>query len=192
MQPSKVLIVTAHPSSQGFTHKIAAAFAEGAREKGKTVEILDLYQTNLKQEFLLFEEKSDLTRADPIRSAIQNKIHESDELVFIHPLWWMSMPAIMKNFIDINLSSRFAFRYIKGWPLGLLHGKKGHVFITCDGSMFWYFFMALPFRTIWHWGILRFCGVKMVTFKVLDRKIFRNDSYLGKFLAMAKKRGGKY
>lgn len=192
MQLSKVLIITAHPSSQGFTHKIAAAFADGARGKGKTVEILDLYQTNLKQDFLSFEEKSDLTRADPIRTAIQNKINESNELVFVHPMWWMSMPAIMKNFIDINLSSRFAFRYIKGWPLGLLTGKKGHVFITCDGNIWLYYLMALPFRTIWHYGILRFCGVKMVTFKVLGSKIFRDEAYLAKFLKMAKKRGGKY
>ena len=184
----KVLIVTAHPSSKGFTHRIAAAFSEGAKEVGKEVEIIDLYKTNLKQDFLSYEEKSDMAKADPIRTAIQQKIAESHELVFIHPLWWMSMPAIMKNFIDINISAKFAFYYKNGWPVGMLKGKKGHVFITCDGRMWMYWLMAVPFRTIWNLGILRFCGVKPATFKVLHEKYRRDETYLQKFLDMVKGR----
>ena len=191
MQP-KVLIITAHPSSKGFTHRIADAFAQGAREAGKEVEIIDLYKTNLKQDFLTFEDKSDMAKADPIRSAIQAKIQAASELVFVHPLWWMGTPAIMKNFIDINISSQFAFRYVKGWPVGLLKGKKGHVFITCDGRMWLYWLMAVPFRTIWSLGILRFCGIKPVTFKVLHEKYRRTEEYMNKFLEMVKGRGKKY
>jgi NAD(P)H dehydrogenase (quinone) len=189
MEHTKVLIITAHPSSQGFTHKIAAAFAEGARKVGKDVEIIDLYKTNLKQDFFTFEEKSDMVKADPIRTAIQSKIRDASELVFIHPLWWMGMPAIMKNFIDINVASQFAFRYVKGWPVGLLKGKKGHVFITCDGRMWLYWLMAMPFRIIWNFGILRFCGVKPVTFKVLSEKYKRSEEYLNIFLEMVRRRG---
>ena len=189
MEHTKVLIITAHPSSKGFTHRIAASFSEGAKEAGKTVEIIDLYKTNLRQDYLSFEEKSDMSKADPVRSAIQTKIAEAHELVFIHPLWWMSMPAIMKNFIDINISAHFAFYYKNGWPVGMLKGKKGHVFITCDGRMWLYWLMAVPFRTIWSFGILRFCGVKPVTFKVLHEKYKRDETYLQKFLNMVKGRG---
>lgn len=189
MQSSKVLIITAHPSSRGFTHRIAASFAEGAREVGKQVEIIDLYKTNLRQDFLSYEEKSDMAKADPVRTAIQQKITEANELVFIHPLWWMGMPAIMKNFIDINISAKFAFYYKNGWPVGMLKGKKGHVFITRDGRMWLYWLLAVPFRTIWTVGILRFCGVKPTTFKVLHEKYRRNEIYLQKFLDMVKGRG---
>ena len=44
-----VLIITAHPSSKGFTHKIAESFKTGAEASGKTVEILDLYKTDLQK-----------------------------------------------------------------------------------------------------------------------------------------------
>lgn len=191
MQP-KVLIITAHPSSKGFTHRIADAFAQGAKEAGKQVEIIDLYKTNLKQDFMSYEERSDMAKADPIRTAIQQKITEASELVFVHPLWWMGMPAIMKNFIDINISAKFAFYYKNGWPVGMLKGKKGHVFITCDGRMWLYWLMVVPFRTIWNLGILRFCGVKPATFKVLHEKYRRSEAYMNAFLEKVKSRGKRY
>mgnify|MGYP001614053337 CR=1 FL=1 len=82
MQP-KVLIITAHPSSHGFTHRIADAFAQGARESGKDVEIIDLYKTNLRQDFYAYEEKSDMMKADPVKNAIQQKIQEANPHEFL-------------------------------------------------------------------------------------------------------------
>ncbi len=43
------LIITAHPSSKGFTHIIAASFAKGLESNTNTFEILDLYQTEFQQ-----------------------------------------------------------------------------------------------------------------------------------------------
>ena len=37
------LIITAHPSSHGFTHAIARRYAEARTKLGHTSEILDLY-----------------------------------------------------------------------------------------------------------------------------------------------------
>jgi NAD(P)H dehydrogenase (quinone) len=42
------LIITAHPSSQGFTHAIAETYKEAKEKNGHTVEILNLYTTELK------------------------------------------------------------------------------------------------------------------------------------------------
>ena len=103
----KTLIVTAHPSSTGFTHAIAGVIKTEREKSGVEVEILDLYKTDLKQDFLRFENIRELP-SDPVKDAIQAKITEADELVFVHPVWWVSMPAIMKNFLDQNFTSRFA------------------------------------------------------------------------------------
>lgn len=195
----KTLIVTAHPSSKGFTHEIAEAYKRGreakANELGQagesSVEILDLYKTDLKQDFLRYEERSDMAKPDPVREAMQAKITGADNIAIIHPMWWVSPPAIMKNFIDVNFAAHFAFRYINGKPVGLLTGKTAAVFITCDGPRWLYWLIAMPFRTIWIHGILQYCGLKVKSFTWLDRKMFRTDDEKAKFLTKVEKIGRK-
>ena len=94
------LIITAHPSSQGFTHAIAQKYKETKEKNGHSVEVLNLYTTELKIGYLNFEEKSDMKKPDAIRDAIQAKITAADELVFVFPVWHVNMPAILKNFFD--------------------------------------------------------------------------------------------
>lgn len=186
----KSLIITAHPSSKGFTHRIAEAYKAGAESSGVTVEILDLYKENPKQGFLTFENVKDPT-IDPLRDSYQNKIREADNIVFIHPLWWGAMPAILKNFIDINISSGFAFRYIKGKPVGLLKGKTASVYITCDGSIWLYRFLGLPFKTTWSVIVLYVCGLKIRKIKIFDKKYKKTEPELLAILENVKKDGKK-
>lgn len=186
----KALIITAHPSTNGFTHKIAEAYKHGLEKAGGEAEILDLYKTNLKQDFLRFESVREIA-TDSVRLEIQAKITEADELVFIHPLWWLGPPAIMKNFLDQNISARFAFKYVKGKRVGLLKGKSASVFITCDGSMFLYTLLAQPFRITWQLAVIFYCGMKNRTFKVFDKKTWRSDKDQAKFLEKVEKIGAK-
>ena len=184
------LIVTAHPSSKGFTHQIAEAYKRGREAKAtalgiaseSSIEILDLYKTDIKQDFLRYEEKTDLAVPDPAREVMQAKITAADNIVFIHPMWWVAPPAIMKNFIDVNFAGRFAFRYVNGSPVGLLKGKTAAVFITCDGPIWLYWLIAMPFRTIWIHAILQYCGLKVKAFKVFDRKLFKSEEQQKAFL----------
>ncbi len=190
---SHTLIITAHPSSQGFTHNIAEAFKSGKLEKDaqNTVEILDLYKTDLQMGFLSYEEKSDMAKPNPVREKLQAKITAATDIVFIHPLWWMGAPAIMKNFLDNVMSAHFAFKYENGKPIGLLKGKNAHVFITCDGSAWLYRLLFVPFRTIWQLGVLGFCGLTVKTYSLFDKKFMRTEgektTYLEKVKDFAKR-----
>lgn len=188
----KTLIVTAHPSSKGFTHQIAEAYKKGRESKGHTVEILDLYKTDLKQDFLKFEDiREDLAKPDSVRDQMRAKITEADDIVFCHPLWWVGMPAILKNYIDVNFGARFAYRYVNGRPVGLLKGKTSSVFITCDGSLWMYRIMSMPFKVIWKYPILLLCGFKVRSFEVFDKKLFRTESEQKSFLEKVEKLGAK-
>ena len=186
----KSLVITANPSSQGFTHQIANAYKKGVESVGGEVEILDLYKTDLKQGFLDFESVRDIP-VDSVRTEIQKKITDADEIVFVHPLWWMGPPAILKNFLDQNLSARFAFQYIDGKLHGLLKGKTACIFITCDGSFWLYLLMALPFWSIWKFATIEYCGMKLRSFKVLDKKTWRSQAKLDQFLKKAESIGAK-
>ncbi len=161
----KTLIVTAHPSSQGFTHAIAGVIKEEREKKSGEVEILDLYKTEHKQDFLRFENIKELPK-DPVRDAIQAKISGSDEIIFIHPVWWISMPAIMKNFLDQNLTSHFAYQYINGKRHGLLRGKTTRVYVTCDMPLWLYALLGFPFVPTWVVGVLIYCGLEVKNFSI--------------------------
>ena len=161
----KSLIITAHPSKFGFTHKIAAAYGAAKIENGDQSEILDLYANENRQDFLIFEDIKRMSQ-DPTVERMQNKIAAADELVFIFPLWWYGEPAVMKNFWDKNFTARWAYHYVKGKPVGLLNGKTARVFFTSDGPWYYQWFLLQPVRNIWWLTRLRFCGIKMKSFTV--------------------------
>jgi putative NADPH-quinone reductase len=186
----KILIITAHPSSHGFTHQIAKAFSESALTKGHEVELVDLYKTDLQIPFLRFEEKSDMKNLSSEVLSMQQKIAWSTDMVFVHPLWWMGMPAIMKNFFDNVLTPGFAYKYIDGKKKALLKDKNAHVFFTCDGNMWWMkaaFFLMSPSKMFWGMGLLYFCGIRHKTLKLFDRKFLRTEAEQGKFLENVRK-----
>lgn len=181
----KTLIVTSHPSSAGFTHAIAGVIKEEREKKGAEVEIFDLYKTDLKQDFLRFENIRELA-ADPVRTAIQAKITEANEIIFIHPVWWISMPAIMKNFLDQNLTSHFAYQYIDGKRHGLLKGKTTRVYVTCDMSIWLYALLGFPFVPTWVVGVLIYCGLEVKNFSIFRMMGNRTPQGLQKHLARVK------
>jgi len=185
----KSLIIKAHPSTKGYTHRIAEAYKEGANTAGVEVEIIDLYKEP-RQDFLTFENIKEQA-ADPLRDSYQKKILEADDIVFIHPLWWGASPAILKNFIDCNFAGGFAFRYVKGRPVGLLKGRTASVYVTCDGPLWLYVLLGLPFRIIWSVIFLRVCGLKVRKISVLDKKFRRTEIELSSFLEKVKRSASK-
>ncbi len=159
------LIITAHPSSMGFTHSIAHAYKENAEIEGRDVEILDLYATDLKQDFLRFEKMSDIGKNE-ITQKMQQKIEWAEELVFVFPVWWADAPAILKNWIDCNFTTGFAFKYINGKPVGLLKNKTARIFATSGAPSFVYGLFPLPYKILWGMLRLGFCGITTTYLKV--------------------------
>lgn len=166
------LIITAHPSSHGFTHAIAQRYREAKEKNGHTVEILDLYKTELKMGYLSFEEKSDMKKPDATRDAIQAKITAADELVFVFPIWHVNMPAILKNFFDTIFTGGFAYQYTKWtfiFPQKLLTGKTARVFCTCDAFSILYWFLGNPLFMILRFGVLGWCGIRLKSYTNFGR-----------------------
>lgn len=169
-----ILIITAHPSSKGHTHIIANTYKDASEAKGYKVEILDLYREENFLPYLKFEDiKSYEKHPNVLR--FQEMITNSNEVVFIHPLWWGGTPAIMKNFLDQVITAGFAFSWAGGKLNKLLGGRSSKVFITCGGSMLLYrLFIFPPFWAIWKFFTIEYCGMKLVDFLVCDKMAIRD------------------
>lgn len=189
----KTLIITAHPASNGYTHEIAGAIKDRREKRGEIVEILDLYKTDLNQNFLRFENPQEMKLPNETRDRIQLKMKEANEIIVIHPLWWFGPPAIMKNFLDNNITSPFAFHYDKGKRIPHLTDKTGRIYITCDGLTWIYYLLGLPFVMNWVFGIFIFCGIKARSFDLMCMMCMKTDmEKRKKKLAWLAKRSDRY
>lgn len=186
-----ILIVTAHPSSKGDTHTIANTYAENRRAKGHVVEIVDLYAKEYQVDYLRFENIRECEKSK-VQLKFQEQMTWAHEIVVVHPVWWSSVPAIMKNWIDLTIWPGCAYKYSpEGKVLKLFQGKRAKVFATCGGPS-WYYYLpfVLPLETFWNTCVFGFCGIDLIDFRVcgyLDKwKGEKREKHLAKFIESIK------
>ncbi len=178
-----ILIVVAHPKEDSFSFAMANRYKEV--NKKESVEMLDLYRDKQQQSFFAYDKSSnDIEITDSVKY-YQDKISKADEIVFIFPYWWGSMPAILKNFFDWNLARGFAFEYKNSRPVGLLNGKKVKIFTTTGAPYFIYMLSGANRRlkNMFKKQIVEFCGMKLEAFNIfggVDTKNKNVDRILNK------------
>lgn len=129
---SKLLYIKANAKPEGAsrTFKISDKFIEEYKKSHPNDEIitLDLYKENinfLKENDIntVFGPKNEESKNHPIlKYAYQ--FAEADKLVVAAPLWNLSIPAILKAYIDYVSVTGITFKYTAEGAVGLLQGKK--------------------------------------------------------------------
>lgn len=115
-------IIYAHPYEKSFNHAILERVQELLKEKGEQYRLIDLYQDGFnpvytKEELALFNKGEAL---DPLVKQYQEVLVNTRRLIFIFPIWWASMPAIVKGYLDKVLLKTFAYIEKPTGPSGLL------------------------------------------------------------------------
>jgi len=129
------LVVVAHPAAHSFTMALASTYAAELEQLGHRQVTYDLYRMAFNP-VLSAQELVPITADHAASSDVakaQEDIRGADVLTLIYPLWWMSMPAIMKGYIDRVFARGFAYESKDGIVRGLLTGKKA-VLITVSGA----------------------------------------------------------
>ena len=109
------LIVIANPKKDTHSYKFLSVLEKEFKKKDLKYEVVDLYEENFDPVLSEkdFESYSDPTKLPKDILSIQSKIKKSDTLIFIYPVWWYSVPAVLKGFIDRVFTSGFAFKFSK-------------------------------------------------------------------------------
>jgi NAD(P)H dehydrogenase (quinone) len=136
---SNVLVITGNPEPASLTAATGEAFAAGARGHGAKAEVLDLYAIGFNPSYGAADRAHYLGQAPmPADVApVQNKLAEADVIALVFPVYWYTMPAMMKGFFDRVICRGFAYDAATSKPLALA-GKKVRVIALTGGSRQWY------------------------------------------------------
>lgn len=160
----KYLIIFAHPNQDSLNANLKLATVEYLEHNRHEVKVRDLYAINFNP-ILSFDDLKNQGKgivSDDVAQE-QELIVWADSIVFIYPIWWAGLPAIMKGYIDRVFSYGFAYKYDQGVQKGLLSGKQTIVINTLGKSLLEYNAIGMDkaLSLISDTGIYKYCGLKI-------------------------------
>jgi NAD(P)H dehydrogenase (quinone) len=154
----KVLLVFAHPEPRSLNGALRDVAVEELTAQGHEVRVSDLYAGRWKAEvdradFSVLAPDTRLRPAAASREAFGanaltddvkaeiGKLLWADVLILQFPLWWFSMPAILKGWVDRVYACGFAYgvgehsdkRWGDRYGEGTLAGKRAMLIVTAGG-----------------------------------------------------------
>jgi NAD(P)H dehydrogenase (quinone) len=153
-----VLLVYAHPEPHSLNGSIRDFMVVRFVRAGHSVEVSDLYAMRWKASL----DADDFPQRDAMQpfspsadskraftegaqtadvAAEQDKLRRADLVIFQFPMWWFSMPAIMKGWFERVYAYGFAYgvgehsekRWGKRYGEGVLRGKRAMLVVTTGG-----------------------------------------------------------
>eukprot|EP01107_Rhizomastix_libera_P012255 TRINITY_DN303_c0_g1_i1.p2 TRINITY_DN303_c0_g1~~TRINITY_DN303_c0_g1_i1.p2 ORF type:complete len:187 (+),score=28.34 TRINITY_DN303_c0_g1_i1:128-688(+) len=107
------VIVYCHPRQDSYNHAILEEVTKHLTQKKEKFVIRDLYAMKFNPIDYQGQNNDDI--------AVEQKIiKEAKHLIFITPVYWYSVSAMMKGYIDRIFAYGFAYEFTKEGPKGLL------------------------------------------------------------------------
>lgn len=159
------LIIFAHPDSRNSHNAAILKHVKkrlAARRRPNMV--VDLYAEKFDPVLKIVDDTASGSTFHDVKD-YQELIRGADRLVFIYPILWYNMPAILKGFVERVFINRFAFEFRKlrngnTKIVPLLKGKKAVVINTYGhgGALFRKY--GTCSADVLDTTVLKFCGMK--------------------------------
>lgn len=187
-----IVIINGHPDPESLCSALVKAYIEGAKRQQveiRTIELSSLqFNPNLQYGY---RKRTELE--DGLINA-QQSIKWADHIVIVSPIWWGTMPAVLKGFFDRVFLPGFAFKYRENSILWdkLLKGKSARLIVTMDTPS-WY--NRIVYRSAGHIvlkrNILQFCGVNPVKITEFSKVAYSSEDTRKKWIEKARALGEK-
>lgn len=181
----KHLVVLAHPNPKSFSYSVAQKVGDALRAKGDTVTVRNLYDMNFNP--VLSGDDFAAMHSGKLPDDIareQKFISEADSVIFVYPIWWTGLPAILKGYVDRVFSYGFAYVVENGGIKPLLKGKKA-VLLSMQGTpneIYDQVGMHQAMDLTTNRGIFEFCGVEVVAHEYFGAVPSSSDAQRGAML----------
>ena len=166
----RIYLLLAHPDLDSFNGRLAAAYADKARALCHEVRRQNLGEMHFDP--VLWHGYRQIQPLEPDLARAQENITWCEKWVILYPIWWGSVPALLKGFFDRTLYSDFAYRYHDKDPFWdkLLKGRSAHVITTSDAPTpwIWWQYRNSDINAVRR-ATLEFCGFKPVRVTRIDR-----------------------
>ena len=136
----KTLIVYYHPHEGSFCSAVRDAVTDGLHAGGHECKIIDLDKDGFdpvmhQKDLAAFVragrgEESGLADVDPLVIRYMKKMRWAEHIVMIFPIWWMTLPAMMKGFVDKVIFPGIVYRMENGRLVSQLQDLKQITIIT--------------------------------------------------------------
>lgn len=110
----KVVIVFNHPYEGSYCNSILHSVSRGLEKAKHQVDIINL-DTEGFNPVMTSEDLNAFRNKKPIDPKVleyKTRLEKADHAIFIFPIWWELMPALMKGFIDKVIFPGVAYDYI--------------------------------------------------------------------------------
>jgi NAD(P)H dehydrogenase (quinone) len=158
-----VLLIDGHPNKDSFNSGLCNAYRSGALTAPGNLREIVIRDLKFDPDLHFGYHKRMELEADLVDA--WNKILWADHLVWVHPVWWGGLPAILKGFVDRVFLPGHAFKYRDNslWWDKLLTGKTARIITTMDQPA-WYYRLAFgrPSINQLKKSILEYCGITPV------------------------------
>lgn len=159
----RTYILFAHPDLDSFSGTLAEAYSSAASANGHEVRRQNLFELNFDPILRLGLRAVQPLEVDLITA--RANLDWCERLVLFYPVWWGSVPALLKGFFDRTLYSEITYRHDvedPGWRK-MLKGRLAHVITTSDAPKSWLRIhnRDSDINAVRH-GTLEFCGMSPV------------------------------
>ena len=175
------LIVFAHPEPASFNGALKDLAVRELERMGHTVVVSDLYRMGWNPALGPADFEGERANADYLDlsreqehafringhsadvTAEQAKVAAADLVLFQFPVWWFSMPAILKGWVDRVFSRGFAYSAGRKYETGHFRGKRAMLCLTTGTASTLYEANGIDgdlHHVLWpiHNGILAYTG----------------------------------
>ncbi|WP_057937467.1 NAD(P)H-dependent oxidoreductase [Algoriphagus resistens] len=186
----KTLLINGHPDKESFNYALSEAYKKGALKSGAEIKEINIRDLNFNPNLQFGYRKR--TELEPDLLEAQDKLKWADHLVWIYPVWWGSVPAMMKGFLDRVMLPGFAFNKRENslWWDKCFTGKTARIICTLDQPE-WYY--RLVYRSPSHHAMkkvtLNYIGVKKVRITAIGPIRLSKEEFRAKWLKKVEKLG---
>lgn len=187
---TKILIINGHPDAESFNYALSDAYKSGALKSGAEVKEIRIRELKFNPNLQFGYRKR--TELEPDLLEAQSLLKWADHLVWVYPVWWGSVPAILKGFLDRVLLPGFAFQKREGslWWDKFFMGKTARIICTMDQPAWYYrFFYGAPTHRAIKQLTLQFIGVRSVKITAIGPIRLSTEEFRNKWLKKVRKLG---
>lgn len=182
---SSALIIDGHPDAESLTASIARRYASGYGD-ARSLALRDLdFDPHMR---FGYRKRMPL---EPDLADAKQAMQEAQTIIIATPMWWASVPALLKGFFDRTLLPQQEYRYSTlGLPQGLLRGRRGRMFLLADTPWYALPVLGTPAAAQVARHTMKFCGVRPFPVRRMLGVKDASDEKIARWLSAAERIGG--